>query len=78
MSTKIFRSAGDATHLMWSASITVVQKQPISSKVCRTSHFLLYVDGFTWVHRRCPPYACPQPFPASRGAESTTNAPGPQ
>ncbi|ABX65554.1 hypothetical protein FORC52_3742 [Salmonella enterica subsp. enterica serovar Enteritidis] len=41
MSTKIFRSAGDATHLMWSASITVVQKQPISSKVCRTSHFLL-------------------------------------
>ncbi|EAA5369459.1 hypothetical protein CJP11_12410 [Salmonella enterica] len=63
MSTKIFRSAGDATHLMWSASITVVQKQPISSKVCRTSHFLLYVDGFTWGSSAMSPVCLPSAVP---------------
>ncbi|ASG56002.1 hypothetical protein DUQ00_03550 [Salmonella bongori] len=63
MSTKIFRSAGDATHLMWSASITVVQKQPISSKVCRTSHFLLYIDGFTSGSSAISPLCLPSTVP---------------
>ncbi|AUT94050.1 hypothetical protein C3454_18550 [Citrobacter europaeus] len=63
MSMKIFRSAGEPTYLRWYASITVVQKQPISSKVCRTSHFLPYADGFTSGSSATSPVCLPSSVP---------------
>ncbi|NDO81300.1 hypothetical protein CJP72_11175 [Citrobacter sp. NCU1] len=63
MSTKIFRSAGDPTHLKWNASLTIVQKPSISSKVCSTSHFLPYTDGFTSGSSVTSPVCLPSSVP---------------
>ncbi|POT28627.1 hypothetical protein C3433_00795 [Citrobacter freundii] len=63
MYRKIFCSAGESATSEWTPSITVVQKQPISSKVCRTSHFLPYADGFTSGSSATSPVCLPSSVP---------------